>query len=180
MTKQLGVSNTHDDPEEGSESGVPSTDQTSEGRKKALDQMFDSMVPIQSSSSSKSKKKKRGDDDDDGSSDDDKPKRRRGESNANSKLSPEAGVMWFCLLHASSTQLFIQFLKAIAEKKTKQDCDKAIRALVPHIRIFACYPTPISIRPRIKSLAVKARDTSNQIRKFAGNEVDTWDVLLDG
>lgn len=90
MKKQLGVSNTHDDadPETcgGSQSGVPSTDQTSEGRKKALDAMFDNMAPVLKSSS-KSKRKKRGDDD---SSDDDKPKRRREEKD-DPKVSPEAG-----------------------------------------------------------------------------------------
>lgn len=102
MKKQLGVSGDAE-PEtwEGSQSGVPSpsTDQTSEGRKKAMESMFDNMALLGSKSSSKSKKKKRGDDD---SSDDDKPPKRRREEQ-DPKLSPEAGFTWFCLLHASST-----------------------------------------------------------------------------
>jgi len=159
MTK-VASCETGEDEEEGDAA------KAKEGKEKSLGAMFDAMMPLKSNA--------KGSD----SENDENTGRKRRRAAAKPKpkaapQNPEAGTI--CCTYASQydywcPRMFCQPSQAAAAKKLKQELDKAIRGcksqFLPQSLPFQAY----FLQPRTKTLALKARDTSNALHGFTGHD----------
>ena len=166
------------DGDESQETGTPggNSNPAAEGTKKALEGMFDAMVPL-----SGKKSRKNGSDDD--SSDEDKPRRRRGGRAAKNRQTqaeedPKAttctgqgGCLWF----ASRCPIHICVLERWNKKnRTRKTSRKPSEGF--NLRAYCFWNISHDLIsknhfwPRIKTLANKARDASQTLHALAGNE----------